>query len=135
MVGRRLGLAVARVMGETVLVYRYTTRPDAFVRDAPTVLSYAVLGCFAFWLYAFGPAVTLLRAELGFSYTLVGLYSVVLSAGAAVAGAGFAWLARRLARGPLLWWSALATTVAGVGLFTLGRGVPATLLAAGLFGL
>jgi MFS family permease len=105
-----------------------------FVRDAPTVLSYAALGCFSFWLYAFGPAVTLLRAELGFSYTLIGTYSVVWSAGAALAGAMFAWVARRLGRAVLVWGSALVT-VAGAGLFTLGGGVPVTLLGAGVFGL
>jgi predicted MFS family arabinose efflux permease len=104
------------------------------VRDAPTVLSYAALGCWTFMLYAFGPAVTLLREELGFSHTLLGVYSVLLAVGAALAGAGFAWAARRLARGVLLWWSALATVI-GAGLFTLGGGVPATLLGAGVFGL
>src|SRR4051812_12231803 len=111
-------------MSHTLLVYRYTakrptrstgsTEPpatDAFVRDAPTLLSYAVLGCWTFWLYGYGPAVTLLRAELGFSYTMLGLYSVVLSLGAALAGAGFARVAARVDRGPLLWCSALATTV------------------------
>jgi|tagenome__1003787_1003787.scaffolds.fasta_scaffold20726254_1 MFS family permease len=129
-------------MAHTLLVYRYTEKPkrpaatgnDSFVRDAPTVLAYAAMGCFSFWLYAFGPAVTLLRAELGFSYTLLSVYEVVWSAGAALAGAGFAWAARRLARGVLLWGSALAS-VAGAGLFTLGGGVPATLLAAAAFGL
>ena len=98
------------------------------------MLSYAALGCWTFWLYAFGPAVTLLREEFGFSYTLLGVYEVLLSVGAALAGAGFAWAARRLARGALLWWSALATAI-GAGLFTLGGGVPATLLGAGVFGL
>jgi cyanate permease len=120
-------------------VYRYTEKitssgADSFVRDAPTVLCYAAVGCYSFWLYAFGPAVTLLRTELGFSYTLLGIYSVLWSVGAALAGAGFAWAARRLARGVLLWGSALATIV-GAGLFTLGGGVPATLLGAGVFGL
>ncbi|GIF15790.1 cyanate permease [Actinoplanes teichomyceticus] len=105
-----------------------------FVRDAPTVLSYATLGCFTFWLYAFGPALTLLRAELGFSYTLLGVYEVLWAAGAALAGAGFAGLTRRLSRTALLWGSALATT-AGAGLFTLGGGVPGTLLGAAVFGL
>jgi predicted MFS family arabinose efflux permease len=104
------------------------------VRDAPTLLSYAALGCWTFWLYAFGPAVTLLRAELGFSFTLLGVYSVMLSLGAALAGAGFAAAARRLARRTLLWCSALVTAI-GAGLFTLGRGVPITLLAAGVLGL
>jgi predicted MFS family arabinose efflux permease len=119
-------------MAQTLLVYRYTEKP--FVRDAPTVLSYAALGCFTFWLYAFGPALTLLREELGFSYALLGFYEVLLSVGAALAGAGFAWLARRLARKTLLWGSALATA-AGAALFTLGGGVPVTLLGAGFFGL
>ena len=127
-------------MAQTLLVYRYTAKkqpseqPESvFVRDAPTVLAYAVLGTFTFWLYAFGPAVTLLRDELGFSYTLLGIYSVLWSAGAALAGAGFAWAARHLARGALLWGSALATVLAAA-LFTLGRGVPVTLAAALIFG-
>jgi predicted MFS family arabinose efflux permease len=129
-------------MTQTLPVYRYTTTPkhasgpteaDSFTRDAPTVLSYAALACFTFWLYAFGPAVTLLRDEWGFSYSVLGLYEVFWSLGAALAGAGFAWAARRLARGALLWGSALATAI-GAGLFTLGGGVPATLLAAAAFG-
>lgn len=119
-------------MAQTLLVYRYTEERE-FVRDAPTVLSYAALGCFSFWLYAFGPAVTLLRDELHFSYTLLGLYEVAFAAGAALTGVVFAGLARRLSRGTLLWGSALATA-GGAALFTLGRGVPATLVAAGLFG-
>ena len=104
------------------------------MRDGPTVLSYAALGCFTFWLYAFGPSLTLLRDELGFSYTLLGAYSVVWAGGAALAGAGFAVAARHLSRGALLWGSALATA-AGAALFTLGGSVPATLLGAGVFGL
>ncbi|MFC3739870.1 MFS transporter [Paractinoplanes deccanensis] len=116
-------------------MYRYTSAEEqTFTRDEPTVLSYAVLGCFTFWLYAFGPAVTLLREELGFSYTLLGVYSVVWSLGAAVAGAAFAQVARRTTRGVLLWSSA-AATIGGAALFTLTRSVPATLLAAALFGL
>ena len=120
-------------------MYRYTdaaqpSRSAPFERDALTRLSYAALGCFTFWLYAFGPAVTLLREELEFSYTLLGLYSVAWSVGATLAGVGFAWAARRMARSALLWCSA-TTTAVGAGLFTLGHGVPATLLGAALFGL
>ena len=55
------------------------------MRDAPTMLSYAVLGCFTFWLYAFAPAVTMLREELGLSYTLLGVYEVLWSVGAVAA--------------------------------------------------
>jgi predicted MFS family arabinose efflux permease len=106
---------------------------EKFERDTPTLLSYAMLGCFTFWLYAFGPAVTLLRDELDFSYSVLGLYEVFWSGGAALAGAGFAWAGRRLPRTVLLWGSALATTI-GAGLFSLASGVPATLLGAGAFG-
>lgn len=106
---------------------------ERFERDTPTWLSYAMLGCFTFWLYAFGPAVTLLRDELDFSYTVLGLYEVFWSGGAALAGAVFAWAGRRLARKVLLWGSALATAI-GAGLFSLASGVPATLLSAGAFG-
>ncbi|MEV1319527.1 MFS transporter [Micromonospora arborensis] len=128
-------------------MYRYTTRPrpttarlqteietETFVRDAPTVLAYAALACWTFWLYAFGPALTLLRAELGFSYTLLGVYELLWAAGTALSAVGFVWVARRLARGALLWCSALAT-VLGAGLFTLGRSTAATLLGAVVFGL
>ena len=134
MVGRTLGLSSARGMAHTVLVYRYTTKTDQkFERDTPTLLSYAMLGCFTFWLYAFGPAVTLLRNEMGFSYSVLGLYEVFWSGGAALAGAVFAWTGRRLSREALLWGSALATAF-GAGIFNLASGVPATLLGAGAFG-
>ncbi|SCF26458.1 MFS transporter [Micromonospora saelicesensis] len=113
---------------------RQQTETETFVRDSPTVLSYAALGCWTFWLYAFGPALTFLREEWGFSYTLLGVYQVLLAAGAALAAVGFVWAARRLARGVLLWCSALATVI-GAGLFTLGGGVPATLLGAVVLGL
>jgi hypothetical protein len=109
-------------------------RDGAFVRDAPTVLAYATLGCFTFWLYAFGPALSLLREEEGFSYTLLGVYSALWAGGAALAGAGFAAVARRLSRSALLWTSAGATA-GGAGLFTLGSGLAPTLLGAGLLGM
>ncbi len=105
-----------------------------FRRDAPTVLSYAALASYTFWLYAFGPSLALLREELQFSYTLLGVYSALWSVGAALAGAGFALATRRLPRAALLWCSALAAVV-GAGLFTLGSGVAATLLGAGVLGL
>jgi cyanate permease len=130
-------------------VYRYTQRSRGsagaggdvdrpaegpFVRDAPTVLSYAALACYTFWLYAFGPALALLREELHFSYTVLGVYSALWPVGTAAAGAGFAFAARRLPRAVLLWCSALATA-AGAALFTLGSGIAPTLLGAGVLGL
>jgi MFS family permease len=104
-----------------------------FRRDPPTRLCYAALAAYAFWLYAFGPAFALLRAELHFSYTLLGVYSAMWSVGAALVGVSFAGLARRLSRAALLWCSAAAAT-AGTGLFTAAHTVPLTLLGDALTG-
>jgi MFS family permease len=118
-------------------VYRYTeTQPQAerFSRDRWTVLAYAAVACWAFWLYAFGPALALLRDELHFSYTLLGVYAALLSGGGAVAGAVYPAAARRWSRGGLLWGSAIVAT-AGAGLFALGADVAATLAGAAVLGL
>lgn len=105
---------------------------EAF-RDGPTMLCYGALASFAFWLYAYGPALALLRAELHFSYTVLGVYSALWSAGAALAGLSFAPVARRLPRAPLLWFSAAGMT-AGAGLFTAARTIAVTLSGAVLLG-
>jgi MFS family permease len=109
------------------------TRGEAFSRDAPTLLCYAALAAYAFWLYAFGPALALLQGELHFSYTLLGVYSALWAAGAALAGLGFSAAARRLPRSALLWCSAAAAT-AGAGLFAAARTVALTLPGAALLG-
>jgi MFS family permease len=108
-------------------------RGGTFRRDPPTLLCYGAVAAYAFWLYASGPAFALLRAELHFSYTLLGVYSAAWSAGAVLVGVSFAALARRLSRGALLWWSAVAAT-AGVGLFAAARTVALTLLGDALAG-
>jgi len=121
-------------------VYRYTkcaaNAPlgEAFRRDAPTRLSYAALAAYAFWLYAFGPALALLRAELHFSYAVLGAYSALLAAGAALAGITFPALACRLPRAALIWCPAGVATV-GAGLFAASRSIPCTMLGAALLGL
>jgi hypothetical protein len=69
------------------------------MRDRPTLLSYGALGAYSFWLYAFGPAVALLRSELGLSYTMVGVYSAAWSLGAVIAGTGYAPLTGRVVAG------------------------------------
>ncbi|HEX3781907.1 MAG TPA: MFS transporter [Pseudonocardiaceae bacterium] len=104
-----------------------------FTRDRPTVLSYGTVAAYAFWLYAFGPALALLRTELHFSYTVLGLYSALWSGGAAVVGAGYAVAGRRWSRPALLWVSAVGTTI-GAGLFALTHTVALTLLGAALMG-
>jgi len=106
----------------------------AFVRDRSTVLSYAAIGGYAFWLYAFGPALALLRAELHFSYAMVGVYSAVWAAGAAVVGVSFTWASRAFGRRAVLWWSALGA-VGGAALFAIAHSVALTLAGAAVLGL
>jgi MFS family permease len=126
-------------------VYRYKIRSAArrdslaptggeVFRDAPTLLCYGALAGYAFWLYAYGPALALLQAELRFSDTMLGVYSALWSAGAVLAGMSFASVARRLTRAGLLWSSA-AGTITGAGLFTAGLAVAVTLSGAVLLGL
>jgi MFS family permease len=113
---------------------RAGSAPQGFRRDAPTVLSYCALICFAFWNYGYGPALALLRGELHFSYTVVGAYTASWAAGAVVTGVGFPHVARRLARPTLLWGSS-ALAAGGAAVFTLGSGVAVTLAGAGILGL
>ena len=108
-------------------------QPPALVRDPATAISYGALGAYAFWLYAFGPAVALLRTELGFSYAVVGIYSAAWSAGATAASASFAAVVGRTGRWRLLWGSAAATT-AGAVLFMAVRDVAWTLVGAAMLG-
>jgi MFS family permease len=109
------------------------SRGEAFRRDAPTLLCYGAVAAYAFWLYAFGPAFALLKAELHFSYFLLGVYSAMWPTGAALVGVSFTALARRLPRAALLWCSAAATTASAV-MFTVGRTVTLTLLGTALAG-
>jgi MFS family permease len=95
-------------------------------RDAPTLLCYGALAGYAFWLYAYGPALALLQAQLRFSDTMLGVYSASWSAGAVLAGVSFAPVARRLPRAAVLWSSAAGAT-AGAGLFIAARTVGLTL--------
>ena len=110
------------------------TAPPEFRRDAPTVLSYCALVCFAFWNYGYGPALALLRGELHFSYTVLGAYTASWAGGAVVTGFAFPHVARRLTRPTLLWGSSLLATC-GAAVFTLGAGVAVTLTGAGILGL
>jgi MFS family permease len=92
--------------------------PQTFRRDGPTPLAYGAVGAIAFWLYAFGPALALLRHELHLSYSVVGLYSALYAAGAVIVGFGFPWLARRASRSQILWGAAVAAAI-GAAAFVL----------------
>src|SRR3954463_10422272 len=85
--------------------------PEPFRRDDATVLAYAGITFFAFWNYAYGPSLALLRDERHFSYTLLGVYTAAWSTGTVVTGLLFARVARRLSRRALVWSSAMVATV------------------------
>lgn len=112
--------------------------PDAndgatLVRDPSTVLSYGVLGAFAFWLYAFGPAVDLLRTEIGFSYAVVGIYSATWALGSTVVSALYPPLVGRTGHWWMLWGSSAATALGAV-LFMLAHDIAWTLVGAAVLG-
>jgi MFS family permease len=96
-------------------------------------LAYGAIGSYAFWLYAFGPALALLRSELGFSYAVLGFYSVLWSGGAALVGLTFTWVCRRFGQRGVLWGSVLGAT-AGAGVLVGARSVAGTMAGAALLG-
>lgn len=63
-----------------------TDPPEAFARDRLTFLTYGMAIVFGFAVAAMGPAMPLLREDLGISRTVGGLHFTALAAGAVLAG-------------------------------------------------
>lgn len=107
-----------------------TAEPTAggFVRDRATTLSYAVIGYYAFYLYSSGPAVALLRSELGLSYTVTSLASALWAGAAILSGLSFPWIAHRAPRRALLWRS-MAGMAVGSALLARSNGLASVLIA------
>ncbi|WP_406288982.1 MFS transporter [Embleya sp. NBC_00896] len=88
------------------------TAAPALVRDRATWLLYLHMAAFGYFLYCFGPSVTLLGDDLGVGNAVAALHSTAYAA----AGVLIALLGdrpmRRFGRGPTLW--------AGCGLLSLG---------------
>ncbi|MBW9216198.1 MFS transporter [Mumia sp. zg.B53] len=110
------------------------TSETSFSRDASTALSYSALLCFAFWNYGYGPALSLLRDELHFSYTMLGVHTAVWSIGTVMTGITFPLAARRLSRAALLWGSGALATF-GTLAFVAGSTTSLTLLGGWVLGL
>jgi MFS family permease len=102
---------------------------DGFGRDRPTWLSYSAIGSYAFNLYAFGPALALLRPELHLSYAMVGVHSAAWAMGTIAASVGYSEAVRRAGRRRLFWWSSLAFGIGSV-IFALAYVVALSLLGA-----
>jgi MFS family permease len=109
----------------------WTAVVSRLVRDRVTWLHYAQQGMFGYFQFGWGPSVLAFRQELHISHTVVGLYGPALAIGAAVGGALFSRLARRLSAGVVLS-ASLAGLAFGVAAFCLMSSVPGTLAAAAL---
>jgi predicted MFS family arabinose efflux permease len=72
-------------------------------RDRLTWLAYLQVGSFGYFLYGFGPTVSLLRDEQGISRTLSGLHGTALALGSLLSALVIAPVVRRRGRGPVMW--------------------------------
>ncbi|GIF64707.1 hypothetical protein Ais01nite_27420 [Asanoa ishikariensis] len=99
------------------------------VHDRLTLLLYAQLGVWGFFLYGFGPVVPLLRDEQGVSAALASLHGTGLAVGVLIAGFVFSPLSRRIGRGPTIW-TGLVGVALVIGVLWLARPLPLTIGAA-----
>ena len=78
-------------------------RSTAFVRGRTTLLTYGMAMAFGFTVAALGPAMPLLREELGISRTVGGLHFSALAAGSVLAGFAAERLVRSWGRRRVFW--------------------------------
>lgn len=96
-------------------------------RDALTRLTYLQLGCYGYFIYGFGPTLSLLRDEQGVSRSVAGLHGTALAVGSLLAALIVAPLLRRHGRSTIVW-SGMAGLCAGVLTYVSSTALPATLL-------
>jgi MFS family permease len=72
-------------------------------RDRLTWLAYLQVGSYGYFLYGFGPTLSLLRDEQGISRTLSGLHGTALATGSLLSALMVAPFVRRRGRGPVMW--------------------------------
>ncbi len=94
--------------------------PQPFRRDRLTILTYALLAFYSYYINGFGPITPFLKDELSLSYTVSSLHYTAFAAGILGAGLGGAALVRRIGRMPALWAGAGGLSVGAV-LLVLGR--------------
>lgn len=105
-----------------------------FARDRVTVLAYAAVGAYAYYLYALGPVLAFLHDELHLSYTLTSLHSALWAGGTVLTGLVFGSLVRRVGRRTVLWGSVAGACAGGL-LFSVSHQVGLTLLATAILGI
>jgi MFS family permease len=95
-------------------------------RDRVTLLIYAQLSLWGFYIYGLGPVVPLLRDEQGTSTAVAGLHSTGVAVGTLLGGFLYPILSRRIGRARLSW-VAIAGVAAGVIVLCTVRPLAATL--------
>ena len=95
-------------------------------RDRRTWLTYGQLGVYGWFLYGFGPALTLLRDEQGFTRTVAGLHGSALAVGALLSALTVAALVERVGRVAAIW-TGLVVLCVGILVLTSLTALPATL--------
>jgi fucose permease len=108
-------------------------RPQTFARDRLTSLVYGMAIAFGFGVAAMGPAMPLLRDDLGISRTVGGLHFTALAAGSVLAGFVVERIAGARGRRWVFWWGG-AGAAAGALLIGAGWNSAITLLGALVLG-
>jgi MFS family permease len=98
-------------------------------RDFPTWVSYVQVGLFGWFLYAFGPSLSLLRDEQGTSRTVASLHGTAMAVGSVAVGLIAPSFVRRFGRGPMLRLGS-AVLALGVGTYVSTTALPLTLFGA-----
>lgn len=81
--------------------------------DRLTLLVYSQLACYGYFVYGFGPTISLLRDDQGVSRSVSGLHGTVFAAGTVLAGLFGAAVVQRLGRGVAMW-TGMGVLCAGV---------------------
>jgi predicted MFS family arabinose efflux permease len=109
------------------------SRPPALARDRLTVLTYSLAAVFGYAIGSLGPAMPLLRDDLGISRTTGGLHFTLVALGSVAVGFVADRAAHRWGRRTLFWLGG-ASVGAGILLIGAGRHPAVTLTGAALIG-
>ena len=98
------------------------------VHDRPTLVSYASLSTWSWFVYGFGASLALLRDDQGTSAWIGGLHGSALAAGGIIGAIVTPRLNHRVGRGPVARAAVIGT--AAIGFIAAGRRAPAEWAAA-----
>ena len=101
------------------------------IRDRRTLISYAQIAAWSWFIYSFGPTAALLRDEQGTTKSVAGLHGTLFSAGGLVGGLIATALVRRWGRGVVMR-SGAVLSMLGMALYLL-PGAPIAATFSGMF--